>query len=140
PPFPMFSQIRDDIERAFGIRLCISQIQAAAAQLEKESDVVYLSGTGSGKTLMFWMPMLYEKKSITILVTALNILWKQTADILNKAGIPAEIKACQYRLIIVSPELLVEHPAFSDLWKTSKFIQRFHRVIFNEGHCISQWS
>ncbi|KIJ50784.1 hypothetical protein M422DRAFT_89413, partial [Sphaerobolus stellatus SS14] len=128
--FPMFSQIRDDTERAFGIRPCISQIQAAAAQLEKESDVVYISGTGSGKNLTFWIPMLYEKKSITILVPALNILWKQTADILNKAGIPAvnltaenvnaetfrEIKACQYRLIIASPELLVEHPAFSDLW------------------------
>ncbi|KIJ45973.1 hypothetical protein M422DRAFT_80712, partial [Sphaerobolus stellatus SS14] len=57
--FPMFSQSRDDMERAFGIRPCISQIQAAAVQLEKESDVVYISGTGSGKTLMFWMPMLY---------------------------------------------------------------------------------
>ncbi|KIJ48810.1 hypothetical protein M422DRAFT_161925, partial [Sphaerobolus stellatus SS14] len=64
-------------------------IQAAAAQLEKESDVVYISGTKSGKTLTFWMPMLYEKKSITILVTAPNILGKQTADILNKAGISA---------------------------------------------------
>ncbi|KIJ23948.1 hypothetical protein M422DRAFT_195320 [Sphaerobolus stellatus SS14] len=140
PSLPAFSQIRDDTERVFGVRPCISQIQAATAQLEKESDVVYISGTGSEKTLTFWMPMLYEKNSITILVTALNILGKQTADILNKAGIPAEIKSCKYRLIVVSPELLVQHPAFDDLWKTSKFIQRLNHVIFDEGHCISQWS
>ncbi|KIJ37774.1 hypothetical protein M422DRAFT_177396, partial [Sphaerobolus stellatus SS14] len=70
-------------------RPCISQIQAATAQLEKGSDVVYISGTGSGKILTFWMRMLYDKKSITILVTAPHILGKQTADILNKAGIPA---------------------------------------------------
>ncbi|KIJ37808.1 hypothetical protein M422DRAFT_87125, partial [Sphaerobolus stellatus SS14] len=55
----MFSQIHDDTKRAFRIRPCISQTQAAAAQLEKESDVVYISGTGSGKTLTFWIPMLY---------------------------------------------------------------------------------
>ncbi|KIJ27530.1 hypothetical protein M422DRAFT_271266 [Sphaerobolus stellatus SS14] len=154
PSLPTFSQIRDDTHRVFSVRPCISQIQATAAQLEQDSDVVYISGTGSGKTLTFWMPMLYEEGSITILVTALNILGKQTADLLNEAGIPAinltaananretfkEIKDCKYRLIVVGPELLVEHPAFDDLWITRKFVNRLTRVIFDEGHCISQWS
>ncbi|KIJ30160.1 hypothetical protein M422DRAFT_268298 [Sphaerobolus stellatus SS14] len=103
PYFPMFSQIRDDTaERAFGIRPCISQIRAAAARLGKESDVVYISGTGSGKTLTFWMPMLYEKKSITILagIPTAN-LTEENAN----AKTFREIKACQYCLIVVSPEL-----------------------------------
>ena len=89
PSLPPFCQIRDDTLRVFKVQPCIRQIEAAAAQLEKESDVVYISGTGSGKILTFWMPMLYEEGSITILVTALNILGKQTADLLNAVGMPA---------------------------------------------------
>jgi superfamily II DNA helicase RecQ len=46
-------------------------------------------GTGSGKTLTFWIPLLFEKNSITILVRALNILEQQTAQRLNFAGVPA---------------------------------------------------
>ena len=61
----------------------------AAAQLERRNDVVYISGTGSGKTLTFWMPMLFEADSITIHVTLLNILGDQTAERLNKLKIPA---------------------------------------------------
>ncbi|KAF8574346.1 hypothetical protein K439DRAFT_1372718, partial [Ramaria rubella] len=52
-------------------------------------DVVYISGTGSGKMLTFWMPLIYEKESITILVTALNVLGQQTADTLRNTGIPS---------------------------------------------------
>jgi hypothetical protein len=33
--------------------------------------------------------MIYEKGSITVLVTALNVLGKQTAETLNQAGISA---------------------------------------------------
>ena len=71
PSLPPLSEVGDDTEWVFGVRPCISQIQAAAAQLEKESDVVYISGTGSGKTLTFWMSTLYDKNtnSRTILVT-----------------------------------------------------------------------
>ena len=75
--------------KAFGIKPCVSQIQVAAAQLECNSDVVYIAGTGSGKTLTFWMPMLFENDSITIHVTSLNILGEQTAAQLNKLNIPA---------------------------------------------------
>jgi superfamily II DNA helicase RecQ len=57
--------------------------------MKKEGDVVLISGTASGKTLTFWIPMLYETGSITLLVTPLNLLGKQTADTLNRAGITA---------------------------------------------------
>jgi len=64
-------------------------MKAVQAQLSRKTDVIYISGTGSGKTLTFWLPMLYEKESISILVTALNILGDQTARQLNAAEIPA---------------------------------------------------
>jgi superfamily II DNA helicase RecQ len=86
---PSFEQIRSDTERIFGIRPCVGQVNAAIAQLHNKTDIVFISGTGSGKTLTFWIPMIYEHQSITILVTALNILGQQTTDTLQQAGIPA---------------------------------------------------
>ena len=86
---PSITEIREATTRAFGITPCIGQAKAALAQLENKSDVVYISGTGSGKTLTFWIPMLYETESITVLVTALNILGEQTAQTLTQGGITA---------------------------------------------------
>ena len=50
-----------------------------------------------------------------------------------------EIKALKYRVIVVNPELLMTHPWFRKLFKTSKFTSRLFNVTFDEGHCISQW-
>jgi superfamily II DNA helicase RecQ len=86
---PSCEQIHQDTIRVFGHRPCEGPIKAAIAQLENKTDVVYISSTRSGKTLTFWMPMLHEKESITILVTALNILGQQTAEVLKCAGIDA---------------------------------------------------
>ena len=80
---PSVQQTQEDTQQVFGITPCIGQITAALAQLEKKTDVVFISGTGSGKTLTFWIPMIYEKDSITILVTALNVLGHQTAATLQ---------------------------------------------------------
>ncbi|KAF8577599.1 hypothetical protein K439DRAFT_1314501, partial [Ramaria rubella] len=68
---------------------CIGQIKASVAQLENQTDVIYISGMGSSKTLTFWIPMIYEKDSITVLITALNILGKQTAETLQHTGVSA---------------------------------------------------
>jgi superfamily II DNA helicase RecQ len=40
-----------------------------------------------GKTLTFWMPLLFRPKgSVQLIVTPLNILGKQNVDQLKKAG------------------------------------------------------
>jgi superfamily II DNA helicase RecQ len=86
---PPLSQIRADTLAAFGITPCIGQIKASISQMQKESDVVLILGTGSGKTLMLWIPMLYETQSITVPVTTLNVLGKPMAATLLHAGITA---------------------------------------------------
>jgi superfamily II DNA helicase RecQ len=86
---PSYSQIQSDVANAFNVIPCISQIKAMVFQMQKKTDFVFISGTGSGKTLTFWIPMLYEMGSITILVTALNVLERQTATNLSQAGITA---------------------------------------------------
>ena len=42
-----------------------------------------------GKTLCFWLPLLFRPNGIQIVVTPLNLLGKQNAASLTKAGISA---------------------------------------------------
>ena len=43
--------------------------------------------TGSGKTLTFWMPLLFRLEGIQIIITPLNILGKQNVDTLAALGV-----------------------------------------------------
>ena len=84
---PSISQIRDHTQEVFGVRACLWQIQVVEAILKRNRDVVSIAGTGMGKTLTFWMPLLFRPPgSIQIVVTPLNILGKQNIEKLWKAG------------------------------------------------------
>jgi superfamily II DNA helicase RecQ len=45
--------------------------------------------TGSGKTLTFWIPLLFNNNDIIIIVTALNILGDKNVEELEKLDISA---------------------------------------------------
>ena len=75
---PSLSQILDQTQEVFGMRPCLWQIKVVEAILKCNGDVVSIAGTGMGKTLTFWMPLLFwPPGSIQIVVTPLNILGKQ---------------------------------------------------------------
>jgi superfamily II DNA helicase RecQ len=57
------------------------------AVLKHNKDIIAIAATGSGKTLTFWMPLLFKKNGIHIVVTPLNILGKQNVNNLAKLGI-----------------------------------------------------
>ncbi|KAF9222327.1 hypothetical protein BS17DRAFT_767951 [Gyrodon lividus] len=128
------------------------QIQSAHAQLERK-DVITVSPTGSGKTMMFWIPMLFNASGIMIIITPLNILGEKTEVEGNLFGIPAvnltaktatdkifkEIEAFKYQIIAVSPERILKDPHFQDLFKSSKFMNRLFNITVDKGHCISEW-
>jgi superfamily II DNA helicase RecQ len=85
---PTLSELCSHVEERFGIRPCIFQACSALAQLEQK-DCITISPTGSGKTLMFWILLLFNKGGITVVITALNILIlgdKNVAE-LTKLGI-----------------------------------------------------
>jgi superfamily II DNA helicase RecQ len=87
---PSLSEIRNRTEAVFGCRPCLWQIKVVEAILRGDRDVVSIAGTGMGKTLMFWMPLLFRPKgSVQIIVTPLNILGKQNVESLRKAGLKA---------------------------------------------------
>lgn len=57
------------------VKLCHAQIQSRV--VSPHQDIISISATGSGKTLTFFMPLVFCKEGITIVVTALNVLGDQ---------------------------------------------------------------
>ncbi|KIM36265.1 hypothetical protein M413DRAFT_427700 [Hebeloma cylindrosporum] len=156
PHVPSLSEIRDRTVAAFGVRPCLWQIQVVQAILRGDKNVISIAGTGMGKTLTFWMPLLFRPPgSIQVVVTPLNILGKQNVACLDKAGfkgifISAEsatpenfraIEELKYQAIIINPEQLVKvEGGFENLaTKNPGFADRIISTIFDEGHCISAW-
>ncbi|KAH7917502.1 P-loop containing nucleoside triphosphate hydrolase protein [Leucogyrophana mollusca] len=153
-PVPSYSEIRNKTQEVFGRRPCLWQIQVVHAILKGERDVVSISATGSGKTLTFWMPLLFRPQGIQIVVAPLNILGTQNVVSLDKLGIKAfalhaesathenfkAIEDGKYRVIITNPETLMKDDGgFEKLWKTEKFTSRVISVVWDEAHCISKW-
>jgi superfamily II DNA helicase RecQ len=52
-------------------------------------DVITIAPTGSGKSMTYWMPLLYIKHGISVVVTLLKLLGGQFADMLQNNGISA---------------------------------------------------
>ncbi|KIK72934.1 hypothetical protein PAXRUDRAFT_21420 [Paxillus rubicundulus Ve08.2h10] len=86
---PSISDIRKCAEEILGVRPCLWQLKVVEALLKRDQDMLCIAGTGMGKTLTFWMPLLFRPDGIQIIVTPLNMLGKQNATSLAKAGIRA---------------------------------------------------
>lgn len=86
---PSLEEIRRKTFETFGKRLCLFQAKAVLTLLKRKNHGILISGTGSGKTLVFWVPLLFRPKAIQIVVTPLNVLGKQNVDNLARAGIKA---------------------------------------------------
>lgn len=56
------------------------------ATLKNDKDIISIAATGSGKTLI-WMPLLFKKDEIQIIITSLNILGKQNVKSLKAMSI-----------------------------------------------------
>lgn len=86
---PTCFDIRQKTVQFLGYRPCLWQIKVVTAILKKDKDVISIAATGSGKTLTFWMPLLFRTDGIQIIITPLNILGKQNVAQLNALGISA---------------------------------------------------
>ena len=71
----------------FGKRPCYLQIKICQAILKRSKNIICMAATGFGKTLTFFMPLLFDNDGIIIIVTALNILGKQNVEQLQSIGI-----------------------------------------------------
>ncbi|KIJ09295.1 hypothetical protein PAXINDRAFT_17613 [Paxillus involutus ATCC 200175] len=130
--------IEDLVEASFGVRPCTFQVRSALEQL-KRRNMITVAPTGAGKTLTFWIPLLFNGDGISIIITALNGLGDQNIAELKQLGIPADIEEHKYRVIIMSPELITHNKHVSALWNSKRFIARIFNITIDEGHCISEW-
>ena len=86
---PSLDEIRDKSLQVLGRRPCLWQCRVAQAQLRGDRDIVCISATGSGKTLTFWIPLLFRPQGIQIVITPLNLLGSQNSSELQRLGINA---------------------------------------------------
>lgn len=86
---PTVEEIRRKTLLHFKRRPCLWQCEVTRAILRGDRDVVCISGTGSGKTLTFWMPLLFRPEGIQVIVTPLNILGGQNTKQLADFGVRA---------------------------------------------------
>ncbi|KAJ8519088.1 hypothetical protein ONZ45_g3924 [Pleurotus djamor] len=126
----------------------------AAKSLYEGHDTVLCAGTGAGKTLTFWIPLLMaledgRSSSVIIIVTPLNILGQQNASELTSLGIPAvaingetitdqiwpDVRECCYRVVVINPELIMSDDA-TTLWSSPHFTSNLLSIVFDEAHCI----
>ena len=62
-------EVEESMERT-GTQLCIWQIEVIHMVLEGK-DVIMIAATGSGKSLPYWMPLLYIKSGIVIISSSI---------------------------------------------------------------------
>lgn len=84
---PSIDEIRSRTLETFGKRPCLWQAHICEAILNGDRVIISIAGTGMGKTLTFWMPLLFRPLGIFLVVTPLNILGKHNVATLEKAGI-----------------------------------------------------
>jgi len=85
---PSLKAMHAAVKDRFGFFPCKWQLEAALTQLEQR-DLVTLAPMGSGKTLTFWIPLLFNGDGITIVITPLNILGNKNVVELSAVSIPA---------------------------------------------------
>ena len=81
-------EVQKQVEAVFGFRPCLWQIRVVRAILNGD-DVITIAPTGSGKSMTYWMPLLYIKHGIIVVVTPLKLLGGQFVDMLQGNGISA---------------------------------------------------
>ena len=90
-PLPSHEEIRRKTLARFGFVPCLWQIKVVEAILKHDRDVVSIVATGSGKTLTFWMPLLFRDGGIQIVISPLNLLGEQNVVDLAAKTVPATV-------------------------------------------------
>ncbi|KAH7335285.1 P-loop containing nucleoside triphosphate hydrolase protein [Rhizoctonia solani] len=114
------SEISRKALEVLGFMPCQFQVDICDLQLRGEHSVL-VSPTGSGKSLAFLLPFLWQKSGVCI------VLFKDIAT-----GV--------YQLVIASPEYIEQDHRFRKyLWNSTNFRNQVVRVVFDEAHCVLEW-
>ncbi|KAJ3911345.1 P-loop containing nucleoside triphosphate hydrolase protein [Lentinula edodes] len=143
---------REAVEKVFGVRPCLWQLKAARMILGGQ-DTLTIAPTGSGKTLSYWLELVFVPEGTIVVVTPLKDLGSQFENELKQKGFCAlnvtgnittnnlykDIASLKYRVVIFSPESIVNDSRFDDLLSNRKFMRSVISFVFDEAHVIEQW-
>ncbi|KAF8971523.1 P-loop containing nucleoside triphosphate hydrolase protein, partial [Flammula alnicola] len=137
---------------------CLFQIELCRAQLAARpisQDIISVAATGSGKTLTFLMPLLFNGGKFVLIITALNILGDQFVTQATEAGFSSitvtsendtdttfeSIRKFQFRVIVINPEIFTKRGGHCQkrLWPHKPFRDQLFNFVLDEGHCVTQW-
>ena len=86
---PSFEEIRRRTIAELRCDPCRWQARSTQDILHRGKDVIAIAPTGAGKTLTFWMPLLFRPNGIQLVVTPLNLLGTQNECDLGVVGMRA---------------------------------------------------
>ncbi|KAI0684775.1 P-loop containing nucleoside triphosphate hydrolase protein [Cytidiella melzeri] len=118
-------------------------------------DTGLICSTGSGKTEAFMLILLAdpECKSKLLIISTLNALEVDQAERFARRGITAaavngetysdelhqRLMNNEVRAIITSPEMMFQHPRFSELVRSSSWMKNVAATVIDEAHCVIEW-
>ncbi|KAL1730164.1 hypothetical protein EV714DRAFT_284362 [Schizophyllum commune] len=145
----MVEQLKGREPRFFQFRLAQAQ--------EEGQDAVCQAATGQGKTGAAAAPFALERNATktTLMISPLIVLQNEMVKTFqDEFGLPAvaissavdltdglfrEIVAGKYRIVLLSPEMLLSHRFIERVLRKPAFRSRVYSIFVDEAHCISHW-
>ncbi|KAJ3964774.1 P-loop containing nucleoside triphosphate hydrolase protein [Lentinula raphanica] len=144
-------EARSQAFNLFGKYPCLWQIKAARAILNGQ-DILTIAPTGAGKSLAYWLPLVFVEHGTIIVVTPLKELGAQFEAQLNAVGCNAlnvtahtaeevytEIANLKYRVVIFGPETMSKDHRYNLLLHNRTFMRSVIDVVIDESHVIHEW-
>jgi superfamily II DNA helicase RecQ len=110
------AEVQKQVQAVFGYHPCLWQIHVLHAVLDGK-DVITIAPTGSGKSSTYWMPLLYIKYRITVVITPLKLLGAQCCRTTWSVSITAA-KATNELFEVILFKLIVY--GMSDIYKNHR--------------------
>ncbi|KAI0693373.1 hypothetical protein BC835DRAFT_1276118 [Cytidiella melzeri] len=141
------SRVRQEVATRCNGRVPYWYQEDVAEAFHLELDVANIAGTGFGKTLPFVMPLLVDDPaSRVIIVSPLNALERDQAARFRDMGLTAaavngedysselhkQLEENYFRVIVTSPEMILQHPRFSKLMRSSTWMEKVIGIIVDE--------
>ncbi|KRX02073.1 P-loop containing nucleoside triphosphate hydrolase [Pseudocohnilembus persalinus] len=112
------------------------------------NDMLVLMPSGGGKSLLFQMPCIIDKKIALVVMPLISLIQDQIYQLQN-IGIKAtdysnnesleQILNEEIQIIFVTPEKLFSNQKLMQVLEDLFKMQHMKRVFIDEAHCISQW-